>query len=429
MVTPMLKVQSKVAVEIGTRWGMFIFVFFTTESCHQQWLEEYDEVWEKRVRLGKGAATREPDKVLIAPQLLDKVLFQSTPDNFRRYSPRRWHAWSCLPCHQPKPRSFSSRQVFLLMTSFLIIVYLMFILDSSSRRDCSWRYAPSENYRGISRNLWFGKGYWSMWCSTTGRCSWCVQVLCLFDVSITLWLRSSFLHVSRNREEMMGAGSAAAGSAAEDEPGWEYHVGSMGRCVVSSWLCKIYDSNRFAARFKGHFLICKWLNGSSRYGNRSSIDWCSNLDSFIFLQGFFNPSEIFLRRVGDRLFVSSRSTDLSSFFEWPTLNLICMKCGVCFMIVGCAVKLFPLHCTNEIRWMRHHIVMWCMGFRCFAGLKIEFVYVSICCIREFVSFSLKSDHISSVCGCILRPLLPPLASFKPILQQNFNSFLNDWSLL
>jgi hypothetical protein len=46
---------------------MFMFVFFTLESCHRQWLEEYDEVWEKRVRLGKGAGTREPDKVLIAP--------------------------------------------------------------------------------------------------------------------------------------------------------------------------------------------------------------------------------------------------------------------------------------------------------------------------------------------------------------------------
>jgi hypothetical protein len=34
-----------------------------------------------------------------------------------------------------------------------------------------------------------------------------------------------------------------------------------------------------------------------------------------FAQGFFNSSEIFLRRAGDRLFVSSRSTDLSSFFE------------------------------------------------------------------------------------------------------------------
>jgi hypothetical protein len=36
-------------------------------------------------------------------------------------------------------------------------------------------------------------------------------------------------YFSRNREAMIGGGSAAAGSAVDDEPGWEYHVGSMGR--------------------------------------------------------------------------------------------------------------------------------------------------------------------------------------------------------
>ena len=70
----------------------------------------------------------------------------------------------------------------------------------------------------------------------------------------------------------MGAGSAAAGSAAEDEPGWEYHVGSMGRQVFSSFLSTISGSYGFAARFKGHFLMYKWSSGSSRCGKRSSID-------------------------------------------------------------------------------------------------------------------------------------------------------------
>jgi hypothetical protein len=30
----------------------------------------------------------------------------------------------------------------------------------------------------------------------------------------------------------MGAGSAANAPTADDEPGWEYHVGSMGRHVA-----------------------------------------------------------------------------------------------------------------------------------------------------------------------------------------------------
>jgi hypothetical protein len=42
---------------------------------------------------------------------------------------------------------------------------------------------------------------------------------------------------------------------------------------------------------------------------------CVALHSLTFAQGFFNSAEIFVRRAGDRLFVSSRSTDLSSFFE------------------------------------------------------------------------------------------------------------------
>lgn len=28
----------------------------------------------------------------------------------------------------------------------------------------------------------------------------------------------------------MGVGSATTAAAGDDEPGWEYHVGSMGRC-------------------------------------------------------------------------------------------------------------------------------------------------------------------------------------------------------
>jgi hypothetical protein len=53
------------------------------------------------------------------------------------------------------------------------------------------------------------------------------------NVSLLEQLHSSH-RVSQNREEIMGAGSAATGSAAADEPGWEYHVGSMGRhvCVL-----------------------------------------------------------------------------------------------------------------------------------------------------------------------------------------------------
>ena len=70
----------------------------------------------------------------------------------------------------------------------------------------------------------------------------------------------------------MGAGSAVAGPAAEDEPGWEYHVGSMGRQVFSSFFSTISGSYGFAARFKGHFLMYKWSSGSSRCGKRSSID-------------------------------------------------------------------------------------------------------------------------------------------------------------
>lgn len=46
---------------------MFCFCLFHERANdpppENQWLEEYDEVWEKRVRLGKGAAAREPDKV------------------------------------------------------------------------------------------------------------------------------------------------------------------------------------------------------------------------------------------------------------------------------------------------------------------------------------------------------------------------------
>ena len=58
----------------------------------------------------------------------------------------------------------------------------------------------------------------------------------IFNVSRThvsplVQFRSSH-HFSRNREEIMGAGSTATGSTADEEPGWEYHVGSMGRRVV-----------------------------------------------------------------------------------------------------------------------------------------------------------------------------------------------------
>jgi hypothetical protein len=125
----------------------------------------------------------------------------------------------------------------------------------------------------------------------------------------------SSYHISRNREAMLGVGSAATVSAAEDEPGWEYHVGSMGRHVVISVLYSISGSYRLSAHFKGLFLISKWWNGSSRQRNRHSIDRCSIHYLLIFVQGFFNSTEMFLRRAGDRLFVSSSTTDLSSFFE------------------------------------------------------------------------------------------------------------------
>jgi hypothetical protein len=64
----------------------------------------------------------------------------------------------------------------------------------------------------------------------------------------------------------------ALASAAEDEPGWEYHVGSMGRhtfllhCVR---LLRDVVHNFPAAHFKVHFLIRRWLNGSSRLGEHT----------------------------------------------------------------------------------------------------------------------------------------------------------------
>lgn len=58
------KAQSRAVVATATRFDVFRMLFFTQYDHCEQWLEEYDEVWEKRVRLGKGAAAREPDKVL-----------------------------------------------------------------------------------------------------------------------------------------------------------------------------------------------------------------------------------------------------------------------------------------------------------------------------------------------------------------------------
>jgi hypothetical protein len=114
----------------------------------------------------------------------------------------------------------------------------------------------------------------------------------------------------------MGAGSASSAPAGDDEPGWEYHVGSMGRHGVPLFSISLSFLYISAAHFKDPFHTRKWQNGSSRSGT-SMLDalTCLISHSLVFPQGFFNSAEIFLRRAGDRLFVSSRSTDLSSFFE------------------------------------------------------------------------------------------------------------------
>lgn len=209
------KAQSRAVVATATRFDVFRMLFFTQYDHCEQWLEEYDEVWEKRVRLGKGAAAREPDKV--QPKKVARVELPPMP-----------------PAEAKK---------------FLIEM----LHRGETARDCMRRLKTAGGSEATSE---------------------LERVIEACDVLLRAGIADIY---SRNREEILGAGSVALASAAEDEPGWEYHVGSMG------------------SPLQGPF------------PHTQMVEW--------FKQGFFNSSEIFLRRAGDRLFVSSRSTDLSSFFE------------------------------------------------------------------------------------------------------------------
>jgi hypothetical protein len=62
----------------------------------------------------------------------------------------------------------------------------------------------------------------------------------------------------------MGAGAATTAATGDDEPSWEYHVGSMGRQVALLLRFGSKLTRSFAAHFKGRFLMRKWRHGSSR---------------------------------------------------------------------------------------------------------------------------------------------------------------------
>ena len=110
----------------------------------------------------------------------------------------------------------------------------------------------------------------------------------------------------------------------QQQPGRPLMKSLAGSITLAAWAGAW--SNPFSAVLFSNSFCCSPLQGP--FSHSQMVEWFkqvienimlivshSTFEACCFSQGFFNSTEMFLRRSGDRLFVSSRSTDLSSFFE------------------------------------------------------------------------------------------------------------------